>query len=108
MSYELCKKVRDLTPYDPLQGNYDLRLDANESYLPLSADLKAQAAKIAAETALNRYPDPYATELCAAFGDYYGVDSKLVTAGNGSDELIGLIVGALLQKGEKIANLTRT
>lgn len=106
MSYKLCKKVRDLTPYDPLQGNYDLRLDANESYLPLSADLKAQAAKIAAEAALNRYPDPYATELCAAFGDYYGVDSNLVTAGNGSDELIGLIVGALLQKGEKIANLS--
>lgn len=105
MSYELCKKVRDLTPYDPLQGNYDLRLDANESYLPLSADLKAQAAKIAAETALNRYPDPYAEELCTAFGDYSGVDSNLVTAGNGSDELIGLIVGALLQKGEKIANL---
>lgn len=106
MSYELCKKVRDLTPYDPLQGNYDLRLDANESYLSLSDELKVKAAAIASEAALNRYPDPYAEELCAAFGDYYGIDPKLVTAGNGSDELIGLIVGALLQKGEKIANLT--
>ena len=66
MSYELCKKVRDLTPYDPLQGNYDLRLDANESYLSLSDSLKEKAAVIAAQTALNRYPDPYATELCAA------------------------------------------
>lgn len=106
MSYELCKKVRDLTPYDPLQGNYDLRLDANESYLSLSEELKAKAAKIASEAALNRYPDPYAQELCAAFGDYYRIDPKFVTAGNGSDELIGLIVGALLQKGETIATLS--
>ena len=51
MSYELCKKVRDLTPYDPLQGNYDLRLDANESYLSLSDELKAKAAASASKAA---------------------------------------------------------
>ena len=106
MSYELCKKVRDLTPYDPLQGNYDLRMDANESYLSLSGELREKIAKIAAEMAFNRYPDPYAEDLCDAFGSYYNIAPKFVTAGNGSDELIGLMVGALLQKGEKIATLT--
>ena len=29
--YELCDKLRNLTPYDPLEGEYSLRLDANES-----------------------------------------------------------------------------
>ena len=31
MAYQLPKKVRDLIPYDPISGSYQIRLDANES-----------------------------------------------------------------------------
>lgn len=105
MSYNLCKKVVDLIPYEPIEGDYELRLDANESYISLSDELREKVSLIIKESDFNRYPDPYAKKLCEAFGNYYNVDSELVTAGNGSDELIGLIVGALLQKGEKILTL---
>ncbi|MEG2813075.1 MAG: aminotransferase class I/II-fold pyridoxal phosphate-dependent enzyme [Oscillospiraceae bacterium] len=54
---------------------------------------------------LNRYPDPYAVELCKAFGDFYNVDYKNVTAGNGSDELISLIIGAFFTQKDKIVTL---
>ncbi len=106
MSYNLCKKVVDLIPYEPIEGDYELRLDANESYISLSDELREKVSLIIKESDFNRYPDPYAKKLCEAFGNYYNVDSELVTAGNGSDELIGLIVGALLQKGEKILTLS--
>lgn len=37
-------------------------------------------AQAAADVALNRYPDPTAGELCAAFAQLYGVRPELVTA----------------------------
>ena len=33
MAYQLAAKVRDLVPYDPIEGQYRIRLDANESFL---------------------------------------------------------------------------
>ena len=32
MSYSLNEKIKDLKPYDPIQGEYQIRLDANESF----------------------------------------------------------------------------
>ena len=30
---EDIQKIKDLKPYDPIQGEYQIRLDANESFL---------------------------------------------------------------------------
>ena len=100
--YTLCEKIQNLTPYDPLEGEYQLRLDANESYLEPDAALRQEFGNIAAATAFNRYPDPYAVELCQAFGAFYNLPESLITAGNGSDELISIICGTLLQKGDRV------
>lgn len=100
--YELCEKIRNLTPYDPLEGEYRLRLDANESYFEPDEDLRRELGEIAAKTAFNRYPDPYASDVCRAFAELYGIPESLVTAGNGSDELISIICGTLLQKGDRV------
>ena len=56
-------------------------------------------------SALNRYPDPMATKLIKGFADYFNVDADCVTAGNGSDEIISVIMNAFLQKGDKILTL---
>ncbi|MBR6789843.1 MAG: histidinol-phosphate aminotransferase family protein [Oscillospiraceae bacterium] len=102
MSYTLCGKVKNLTPYEPIKGHFDIRLDANESYIPLPDSLKARIAARIADTAFNRYPDPLAAELCSAFGALYDVSPELLTAGNGSDELISVITGCLLEDGDSI------
>ena len=100
--YTLCEKVQGLTPYAPLSGQYRIRLDANESYFTPDAMMMERFAKELARLDLNRYPDPYAVEACKAFAEFYGVPESSVTAGNGSDELIGIICGSLLQKGDKL------
>ena len=41
--YELNRKIRDLEPYEPLKGDYRIRLDANESFLPLPDSVKRAA-----------------------------------------------------------------
>ena len=101
--YELNSKIRDLTPYKPLAGEYKIRLDANESFLPLPEDLKNAAADAVLSVPLNRYPDPTASALCRAFAARYDVPFENVAAGNGSDELISVIMQSFLMKGDAYA-----
>ena len=102
--YTLNEKIRDLTPYEPIKGEYPIRLDANESFIKAPAEMvNRAAAKLC--SGINRYPDALAAELCSAFANSYGLDPKYVAAGNGSDELISVIFSGFLMKGEKFATL---
>ena len=100
--FELNEKVKNLTPYDPISGEYEIRLDANESFLTFPKDIEDEMLAAARSCALNRYPDPLSTKLIKGFSDYFKVDSDCVTAGDGSDEIISVIMNAFLQKGDKI------
>ena len=102
MAYQLNEKLKNMVPYEPISGNYAIRLDANESFLPLDREIQAELAKKLTEIPFNRYPDPLAEEVCRQFADYYGISADYVTAGNGSDELISVIVGTFLSKGDKL------
>ncbi len=102
MTYELNDKLKKLTPYDAVAGEYRIRLDANESFIDLGNDFSEQIKKAVAGVAFNRYPDPMATDLCKKFAEFYGVNPKNVVAGNGSDELITVIMGAFLRPGDKV------
>ena len=100
MPYALNEKIRELTPYEPISGTFRIRLDANESYLSLPEPVLNEIQARLAELDFNRYPDPAGAELCAAFAEYYGIDPKFVTAGNGSDELISILSNTFLMKGD--------
>jgi len=103
--FQLNEKVKNLTPYEPISGTYEIRLDANESFLNVPEEIENEMVEALKNTALNRYPDPMATKLVEGFAKYYKVDSNCVTAGNGSDEIISVIMNAFLQKGDKILTL---
>ncbi len=105
--FELNAKVKNLKPYDPIEGNYRIRLDANESFITLSQEMKAEIANEIKNTHFNRYPDPYANEVRAGFSAFYGVPSECVMAGNGSDEVISVLMNAFLQKGDTVITLSR-
>ena len=106
MAYTLCEKIRNLEPYQPGEGDYSVRLDANESFVELSAQTKEGIFRRISEDHLNRYPDPLAREACALFARYYGVSPEYVTAGNGSDELLSIITQSFLMRGETMTVLT--
>ena len=101
--YELNGKIKDLEPYEPLKGEYQIRLDANESFLALPDSLQKKAFEAMKALALNRYPDPAAADLCAAFAQRYRVPVENVAAGNGSDELISVVFQSFLEKGDAYA-----
>ena len=102
MAFELNEKLKNMTPYEPVSGNFAVRLDANESFVSQSEAIRAELAETLRELPLNRYPDPMAAEVCAKFAAYYGLNPAHVTAGNGSDELISVITGAFLSQGDKL------
>ncbi len=103
--FELNDKVKKLTPYEPISGTYEIRLDANESFLTVPKRIEEEMVMALRSSALNRYPDPMATRLIKGFADYFKVNPDCVTAGNGSDEIISVIMNAFLQKGDKILTL---
>ncbi|MEE1318717.1 MAG: aminotransferase class I/II-fold pyridoxal phosphate-dependent enzyme, partial [Ruminococcus sp.] len=102
MNYELNKKIRNLQPYEPISGTYKIRLDANECPVSYPEDIMKQVREAVEKVDFNRYPDPMATEVVNSFAEFYGVNPELVTAGNGSDELIFMIESAFLEKGDKM------
>ncbi len=98
--YELPEKLKNLVPYHPLSGSYEIRLDANESFIVPPDWLKKKIVDAVTSVAFNRYPDPYCVELCERFAAFFGIDAQFVAAGNGSDELISLIVASFSSPGE--------
>jgi len=75
-----------------------IKLASNEN--PLGPSPKALAAAHAALADVHRYPDPQASELRAALAARLGVPVSHVLAGNGSVEIIDLVVRALLGPGD--------
>jgi histidinol-phosphate aminotransferase len=96
------EKLSDTEAYIPFKYENQIRLDANESFISLPEDIKFSVYKEMSKVDLNRYPDPYALKLCEAFADYYGIDKNNVLAGNGSDELISVIMGSVLSKNSRV------
>ena len=102
MNY-VSKKMRDKIPYEPVSGDYRIRLDANESPYNVDKSIIDEFCASLYSLNLNRYPDPSALLLRQSFAKRYGVSCDSVVAGNGSDELISVIMTSLLDKGDTLA-----
>ncbi len=89
------RNISNLTPYstarDEYKGALGIFLDANENPYPDDGT----------DGNFNRYPDPLASGVCSLMGTYCGVPGKRVVAGNGSDELISIIM-SILPRGAKV------
>lgn len=103
---KLPEKLTSLKAYDPITGSYAVRLDANESYFDLPSVLKSRIADQIEQISFNRYPDPLAMEVVEAFAAYYHVLPDCVTAGNGSDEIITLLLGCFMERGQKLVTVS--
>lgn len=81
--------VQKLTPYAnaaaEFGGKADIKLDANENPFGFG---------------LNRYPDTELSELKKAFSLFRGLSSEQLIFGNGSDELIDLLIRAFCEPGQ--------
>ncbi len=103
MQWSLPDKALNIKPYtfEDTASSF-IKLDANESFIPIPEHLRKKMAEIALCTDYNRYPDPLSMEAVSAYSNYIKIPQSCITAGNGSDELISLIVGAFLNSGSSL------
>ncbi|MHB8619482.1 MAG: histidinol-phosphate transaminase [Chloroflexota bacterium] len=74
------------------------KLDGNENPYGPSPLVKEAVAR----ASFRLYPDPFHTELREAVAGYAGVDAGKIMFGNGSDELLELVIRLLLEPGDSV------
>lgn len=102
----LPEKLSSMTPYDPCEDIYQIKLDANESYFSLPEDLRDAIAASIDTIDFNRYPDPAVTDLRRLAGREFRIAPGNIVVGNGSDELISLIMNTFAPRGGKVMVLS--
>lgn len=80
-----------------------IRLDNNESNLDIDREKILTIKGALNKVPFNKYPDNKNVKIRSLYSEYVeGITEKSVLAGNGSDEMIGLVIGALIEKGKKV------
>jgi len=88
-------------PVPPSAGM--VKLDAMENPYSLPEPLRRELANVLARVELNRYPDPSAKALRALIARKMGVPAEMdILLGNGSDELLQIIVTAIARPGTTV------
>lgn len=99
----LRPEIRALEPYHVADATGMIKLDAMENPYQWPADLLEQWRQQLQAAELNRYPDPDAQVLARALRQAQGIaDNAGLLLGNGSDELIQLIMLAIAGPGRVI------
>ena len=89
------EELRGLDKYEiPHPSGIRAKLDANEFPLPLEPTIAEGLGRELGRVALNRYPDGEAQALRALLAREHRVDPGWLAFGNGSDELIALLIAA--------------
>lgn len=113
----LRKHIQEMAPYQPIlpfdvlseqlgiPPDQLIKLDANENpYGPLP-----QVRECLQELRqIHIYPDPESRYLRRALADYHDIPVERILAGAGADELIDLILRAVLNQGDLILNCPPT
>lgn len=101
MSY-IKKAIKDLISYKPPDYQCKYKMDANEMPFDIIDEYKMLDGEFLESLHINRYPDPYHKHLVKLISQDLGVKPSEVIAGNGSDELINLIVNTFADVGDYI------
>ena len=110
MNLKIPDYIQSIDPYvpgkplDALEREYGIsdsvKLASNEN--PLGPSPKALAAIEQSLADLHRYPDGAGHRLTRKIADTNGVSPANVVIGNGSDDIIALLVRALVRPGDRV------
>src|SRR5260370_29859448 len=93
------ERIEKMAPYTPGEqprpGQRLVKLNTNENPYPPSPRVRRAVIK-AASAAMRLYPPPRADEFVASAARLYGFPTRMILAGNGSDELLSMLFRAAL------------
>ncbi|MEE9515270.1 MAG: histidinol-phosphate transaminase [Candidatus Brocadiales bacterium] len=94
-------RMKGYVPGEQPQGGDYVKLNTNENPFPPSPKVAA-AVKEAATSSLRLYPDPMATSVREKVAEVLGTRPDRVLVGNGSDELLGVIIRSFAGPGDRV------
>lgn len=92
MEKYLRKEIKKIVSYEVMEKDYKIKLDANEGVEWIDG--------------LNRYPNDKCDKLRIKLAEKLSKDSDEFLLGNGSSELIELVMKAYLEAGEKVVSIS--
>jgi histidinol-phosphate aminotransferase len=84
-----------------------IKLNTNENPYPPSPRVFV-ALREAINSSLRLYPEPLGDSLRALAAAIYGVNAENIIAGNGSDELLAMLLRSVIGPGDRVAYATPT
>ena len=84
----------------PRETGY-IKLNTNENPYPPSARV-LERLRAACQEELRLYPDPHARAVRRKLADLFGVSVEQTIVGNGSDELLSIIMRSFVDPGQKV------
>lgn len=96
--------MKDIQTYEAKKQE-GILLNANELYQNLSTVIMEEIKEAVTNIAFHRYPDANNTELIQSYAKVMNLREDKILAGNGSDEMLGLLIGYFLGKDKKLFTL---
>lgn len=97
--------MKKVNTYVGIKDSSLITLNANEAAVNLYEDNILPLRDVLSNISLNRYPEDEALKLREAYGKYAGVQENNIISGNGSDEMLNLIISSTISKGKKLLTL---
>lgn len=95
------ERMSGYTPGEQPKDGIYIKLNTNENPYPPSSKV-LNAIKDAANENLRLYPDPIATSARIKIAEVLGTKPERIMAGNGSDDLLSIIVRSFAGEGDKV------
>jgi histidinol-phosphate aminotransferase len=96
------ESVRQLAAYHLKPIPATIKLNQNESPWDWPAEIKDEMARFCRERPWNRYPPFVPEELKGALAQYAGVQPEGVLVGNGSNEMLLVILLSMMDRGKPV------
>jgi len=98
----ISSRVRSLAAYHLEPEETDIKLNQNENPYDWPAEIKEDAARFCQSHPWNRYPPFIPNDLKAALGAYAGVGAENIIVGNGSNEMLLVLLLSLVEPSRKV------
>lgn len=92
------RAVRDLDAYHLAPSETPIKLNQNESPFDWPEEVKEEAARFCRERPWNRYPDFVPKRLHEDLASYAGATPEQILAGNGSNEVLLVLLVSLMNR----------
>lgn len=99
--------MKEINFYQAMKDDdYQVRLNGNECFKYTNEEDLINILLSLKDIKLNRYPDTDSVRLRESYGKVAGVPKENIIAGNGSDEMLALVINAVISKGKKVLALS--